>query len=456
MRVNTLAEFGAALQVDDVPGQVRGVVRDHVLDTIGVSLACVGLPYMEILESASPLTGPARVLGSPVTRPASTAALLTGSLSHGIDYDDSYTEGIVHPTGPVLAAALAMSGRCTGADLLAAVVAGVEVTCRVAQAAGPALLAHGVHPTSACGVLGATVAAGRAAGLPAGELTNALALAVGTAGGLHQSTIDGSWNKRVHAGLAARAAVMCCELAGAGMTAPHDVLEDGTGLFRTFAVADSDLRGITDGLGDWWESAKTTIKVYPACQGVHPYVDCAIELQQRITATEVRSIGLRIGRKVGLLLCEPPEERQHPSNGMAAKFSLPYTVAYALHHGQLPEAAFDWSRPVAPEVFELARRVTWEVDADFDADMALRGYVDVATESGEHVTAEVAHCRGSWQNPLATAGVAKKFADIVAGRLGPARPSALIDLVENIESAPDLDELFDLCVVDVPAAVAVL
>jgi 2-methylcitrate dehydratase PrpD len=453
MRVNTLAEFGAALRAGDVPEQVRSVVVDHVLDTVGVSIACAGLPYMEILESVSPTTGAARVLGSPVTRPAQTAALLTGSLSHGTDYDDSYIAGIVHPTGAVLAAALAMSEQCTGADLLAAVVAGVEVTCRVAQAVGPALLAHGVHPTSACGVLGATVAAGRAAGLTAGELTNALALAAGTAGGLHQSTIDGSWNKRIHGGLAARAAVMCCELARAGMTAPHDVLDEGAGLFRTFAVAEVNPNRVTEGLGQRWESAKTAIKVYPACQGVHPYVDCAIELHEQIAVAGVRAIGLRVGRKVGLLLCEPRAERLRPSNGMAAKFSLPFTVAYALLHGCLPEAAFDWSRPVAPEVFELAHRVTWEVDADFDVGMAEGGSVDVTTASGEHVTAQVANCRGSWENPLSKAGVAEKFTDNVAARLGPVRTGALIGVVENIESAPDLDELFDLCVVGAPAGV---
>jgi 2-methylcitrate dehydratase PrpD len=456
MRVDELAEFAAGLRADDIPRAVKLVVKDHMLDTIGVSLACAGLEYMRILERVSPpLPGGVRVLGSATTYPASTAALLTGCLSHGNDYDDSYSEGIVHPTAPALAAALAMSAACTGADLLAAVTAGTEVTCRVSQSVGPAMLRNGVHPTSACGVLGATAAAGRAAGLTASQLANALALAAGTAGGLHQSTIDGSWNKRVHAGLAAGAAVTCCELARAGMTAPRGVLEDGAGLFRTFGVTDKDLHRVTGDLGNRWEAAKTAIKVYPACQGVHPYVDCAISLREQVKADDVLSIMLRVGQTVGVRLCDPPAERMNPRNGMAAKFSLPYTVAYALRYGRLTEEAFDWDGSGAPEVLSLASRVTREVDPSYDEGVAKIGYVSITTQSGDIVTAEVPSCRGSWQNPLATADVRAKFADNVAARLGAARTAALADLIEDIESAPALAELFDLCVVGTAAEATV-
>lgn len=445
----TLAEFGATLRIDDIPKEVRRTARDHVLDTIGVSLACVDLPYMAILERCSSAPDPrgrSRVLGAGGRYPAQVAALLNGSLSHGNDYDDSFIEGIVHPSGPVLAAALAAFDPAIGdgADLCAAVVAGTEVTCRMALAIGPALLASGVHPTSACGVLGATVAAGRAARLDSGVVADALAFAASTAGGLHQSTLDGSWNKRVHGGLAARAAVMSCELAGAGMRAPRDVLEEGRGLFRTFGVARQVGPEIDAQLGMRWESAKAAIKVYPACQGVHPYVDCAIDIHRRdgFDIGDVRSVELRVGRKVGLLLCEPREERLRPSNGVAAKFSLPYTVAFALRHGKLTETAFDWTVPVDEEVFELSRRVTWEVDPAYDEGMAERGRVDLTTTAGEHITAETPHCRGTWQNPLSTAEVRQKFAANVGRRLGPAAQT-IIDSVDDLESQPDLDRVFE-------------
>jgi 2-methylcitrate dehydratase PrpD len=140
---------------------------------------------------------------------------------------------------------------------------------------------------------------------------------------------------------------------------------------------------------------------------------------------------------------------------MSAKFSLPYTVAYALRYGQLTEAAFDWRQPPSPDVLSLAGRVTWEIDPHFDVGMAENGYVSVTATADGTVTAEQPNCRGSWRNPLGTAEVEVKFADNVAGRLGPARTAALAGLVEDIESVSDLTGLFDLCIIDAQNAVFV-
>jgi 2-methylcitrate dehydratase PrpD len=460
VQTDSLAEFGATLELAAIPDDVKKAARDHILDTIGVSLACAGQPYMQILErsaSSSDTRAGSRVLGTSGTYRPQVAGLLNGSLSHGNDYDDSYIEGIAHPTGAVLAAASSVlaPGGISGADLLVAVVAGVEVTCRVARAVGPSLLAKGVHPTSACGVLGATVAAGRAARLDGATLSNALALAAATAGGLHQSTIDGSWNKRIHGGLAARAAIACCQLAQAGMAAPHDVLEQGRGFLRTFGVDDQSLASVAADLGSQWLADKVAIKVYPACQGVHPYVDCAIDIHRRGTVDirDVRSIDVTIGREVGLLLCEPPAERRRPTNGMAAKFSLPYTVAYALRHGRLPEAAFDWSTPAEEEVLKLAARVDWTVDAEFDKGMAQRGHVAVTTEAGRRTVADIEFSRGTWQNPLSTPEVEEKFDDNAGRRLG-GRARTVIDLVSEIDRMASLDQLFNAAELDRSAPLA--
>jgi 2-methylcitrate dehydratase PrpD len=457
MLIDDFAAFGAGLRADGIPDEVKALACDHVLDTIGASLAAAGTHYADVLESGAASLGgdcASRVLGSARTYPAEVAALLNGSLSHGNDYDDSFIEGIVHPTGAVLAAALAMldhvdPGGSTSQDLIAAVVAGVEVTCRIARIVGPELVAHGVHPTSACGVLGATVAAGRAAGLTAEQLGNALALAAGTSGGMHQSTVDGSWNKWVHPGLAARAAVLCCELARAGMTAPRGGLEDDSSWLRTFGLPETSLAPAAIQLGSRWESTQVAIKVYPACQGVHPYVDCAIDLHEHsgLDPADVHSINLRVGRKVGLLLCEPATERRHPSSGGSAKLSLPYTVAYALRHGLLPEEAFTWGDDAEESVLELARRVRWEVDEDFDRDMALRGLVTVTTSSGVQHSAEVEHCRGTWQNPATETEVEAKFLRNVESRLG-ARARVVIGLIRDIEALPSGATLFDACVVE--------
>ena len=98
------------------------------------------------------------------------AAFLNGALAHSLDFDDTHAAGSLHPGAPVIPAALAAGEMvgASGADVLAAIVAGYEVTCRVALAlpAG-AHYDRGFHPSATCGAFGAAAAAGRVFGLDA-------------------------------------------------------------------------------------------------------------------------------------------------------------------------------------------------------------------------------------------------------------------------------------------------
>ena len=80
--------------------------------------------------------GNAGVFGDAARYTPAGAAFLNGALAHSLDFDDTHAAGSLHPGAPVIPAALAageMAGA-SGADVLAAIVAGYEVTCRVALA----------------------------------------------------------------------------------------------------------------------------------------------------------------------------------------------------------------------------------------------------------------------------------------------------------------------------------
>ena len=64
------------------------------------------------------------------------AAFLNGALAHSLDFDDTHAAASLHPGAPVIPAALAAGEMvgASGADVLAAIVAGYEITCRVALA----------------------------------------------------------------------------------------------------------------------------------------------------------------------------------------------------------------------------------------------------------------------------------------------------------------------------------
>lgn len=75
---------------------------------------------------------------------ASHAALINGIASHVHDYDDTHLETIIHPTGPVASALLAMAEKLTadeksvsGEDFLLSLVVGIEAECKVGLAVWP-------------------------------------------------------------------------------------------------------------------------------------------------------------------------------------------------------------------------------------------------------------------------------------------------------------------------------
>ena len=110
----TLGRFVASLEYADLPPEVIGNAKLRILDTVGACLASVGMPYAEAMfDLCREQGGPevACAFGKALRMPASWAALYNGSLAHGNDYDDTHSRSIVHPGGPVVATALAMSER---------------------------------------------------------------------------------------------------------------------------------------------------------------------------------------------------------------------------------------------------------------------------------------------------------------------------------------------------------
>ena len=82
------------------------------------------------------------MLGQDASRKADAqhAALINGIASHVHDYDDTHLDTIIHPTGPVASALLAVAEwkrGVSGKDLIVALVAGIEAECKVGLAVWP-------------------------------------------------------------------------------------------------------------------------------------------------------------------------------------------------------------------------------------------------------------------------------------------------------------------------------
>jgi 2-methylcitrate dehydratase PrpD len=84
-------------------------------------------------------------------------------------FDDTHEQAVVHPSGPVAAAALALAEvkPVSGQDFLLAFPLGVEFACRLCQAltVPPAKGSMAWSGTGITGPIGAAMAAGRLLGL---------------------------------------------------------------------------------------------------------------------------------------------------------------------------------------------------------------------------------------------------------------------------------------------------
>ena len=270
------AQWASALTLEAVPASVRERARALMLDALGIGLASSRYPFArQTLDALDALNGPGAqpgdgavpVLGLGRGLGLRDAALLNGLLIHGLDYDDTHPRGVVHATTSVLPAALAVAARqdASGAALLLAYVAGMELTTRLGVAAGGAFHQAGFHPTGLLGTFGAALAASRLLGQTPRQAAQAQGIALSLASGNLEFLQDGSGTKRLHPGWAAASGISAAYFAAHGMSGPRAAYEGRYGLYASHLSAPAALEGITATLGRDWEIPQVAVKPMPAC-----------------------------------------------------------------------------------------------------------------------------------------------------------------------------------------------
>ena len=116
------------------------------------------------------------------------AALVNGTVGHGLDYDDIAVSLIGHPSVFLVPAILAIGENIgsSGKDMLTAYVVGYETACHIAR---PVLQSHyvqGWHSTATFGTLGAATSVAWLLKLNAHQVSEALGIAVETIIGIGQ------------------------------------------------------------------------------------------------------------------------------------------------------------------------------------------------------------------------------------------------------------------------------
>jgi 2-methylcitrate dehydratase PrpD len=448
-----LARFVAGLDLDAVPLGVVAKATDLVLDVLGNALAAAGEDFgAAALGVAGRLGGAAEstLIGAatPQNKVAgANAVLANATLAHGLDFDDTREDAIVHTGCVAVTTALAV-GEAAGASgraVLEALIAGVEVMCRVGLAVPGALHARHFHPTAIAGTFGAVAAAGKLHGLDERALVHAFGIGGSQAGGIIEYLADGSWTKRLHAGWAAHAGVVASLLARTGFTGPATVFEGSHGLYQAFAGGHdaARLEALLDSLGREWELEQLTLKPYPCGSIAQPYMDCALRLRERhaIRPEGIAAIRCRTAPGPVPRLWEPLAAKHAPPNGYAAKFSLPYLVAVMLVKGRAGLAEFTDAAVRDPEVLRVAERVGYELDETIDYPRQFVGDVAITLAGGNVIRERQDRPRGGPDAPLTRGELEAKFRANARLSLPDPRVEQLVGAVSRLPASPDLAEL---------------
>jgi 2-methylcitrate dehydratase PrpD len=348
-----LFETVCGLRYDAIPEDAREVARHCLLDFLGTTLAGAREPLVDILvEQIVRVEGAteAALIGRGERATRLTAALVNGAAGHALDFDDTHTTMSGHPSVPVLPALLALgeTEHADGRSLLAALVAGVELECRLGALLGFGHYAAGFHATGTVGTFGAAAACAHLLGLDEQGWLNALGLAGTQAAGLKSGF--GTMAKPLHAGRAAATGLLSALLARGGFTAQAAIIEVAQGFAATHAGAEPCI-GTLERYAGRFLIRDTLFKYHAACYLTHAAIDAAARVrdQQRFAPEDITSVEVHVAPAL-LGVCNI----ERPATGLEGKFSLRATTALALLGEDTSDpATYSDSKMAAPRLTAL-------------------------------------------------------------------------------------------------------
>ena len=444
----TIGRFAGELKLADVPAAVVEKAKLVFLDTLGIALASSTMDFgLMAINVARKLGGPkaSLLIGTSDRVAAANAVIANGTLAHGLDYDDTLEEAIVH-TGCCAGITALASGEevgATGAAVLEAAIVGTEVLCKVGLVAPGKFHARGFHPTAICSTFGAAAAAGKLYGLNVNQWVDAFGLCGSQSSGIIEYLADGTWTKRIHPGWSAHGGVIATLLAKEGFRGPAKVLEGTHGFFSAFGGKnDYDFEKILE-LGQRWEIPRLTFKSYPCGSISHPYMDCALRIKQKHSPhpDQIKEVICRTAEGPVHRLWEPLANKQKPVSSYGAKFSLPYSIAVMLIRGRAGLEEFSESAIRDHELLALAAKVRYEIDPTIDYPRHFEGHVQLKMKDGSVFTEDQLHPRGGYEDPLPPEEIEAKFHANARLALAEHDVEEIIRLVQQLEALPSISRL---------------
>lgn len=453
-----LADYVAGLRFEDLSPRAQEVTKQCILDSYGNMIYgryCETAEHiMQYLETTelSPLNQPkAPVLGTKERMSdRDTAVFVHTMMARCADLDDGYSHAMGHPGSGLVPLVLTLGKMYekSGKEIITALAAGYDVYARLGEAFNPFMYRErGFDATGVCGAVASAAVAGKLTGASAAEIKDAMGLASLFTGGLIEYQNDGTSGKIFCGGWGALTGLRALALARCGFTGPHAALEGKKGFFQAFMGTSGrlDMSNVLTDLGKEFKVTRIYFKRHACQRAMHALLDAMLDLREEggLTPADIKKVDILT--TTFILRLSNPE----PETAIGAQASTQFATAVALAHGRMDSEELLLKCFEDPEVKALAKRVFVIKDDAVQQYLAdnpthfCAARVIIETVDGRTFERWAPVPLGDVQSPFGWDVLKLKFERLIEGTPFAASQDKRFAFIENLETANNVDWLFN-------------
>ena len=444
----------ACASYDSLPADVVAHTRICILDTLACIYAGTWTDEIRaiadlVLEQGGRETSTLIGMGARKV-PAVSAAFVNAAAVHQYDFDDTHDAAVCHPTSTSLAPALALAeqrGKVSGRELITAIALGNDITSRVAMAIGGRLDDYPWFRAPVVGLFGATATAAKMLRCTAEQHRHALGLALPMNGGTLASLHQGNSSVRsIRDGLSYRNGVLAADLAARGVRGDAGVFDGPYGFYKVFFRGEYDRNQLVDGLGTRFETARVSLKPWPAIRHLHRSLTAVLDIMAReeLRFDDIVEVVVHIGESTRRL-CKTAAPGDIPAKRMDLLSTLGFVIGAAIRHGGVPLMLYR-NTALADDVIEKAMpKVRWVLDERLTSRATFENaHVEITTRDGRVHVAECAMALGHPDRPMSLDQRHRKLRECAMAARNPPSSAQIDDIIATVDRLEHLDDVASL------------
>jgi len=439
--LEVLSDFVAETCYEDLEPETIAAINDITLDTIGAIIAGSQLPENgELARLIAGRSGPATstIIGHNLKVEPMLATLINATAGVALEMDEGNRFGGGHPAIHVLPGALAVAEELGigGKRLIESILVGYEITSRIG---GAMKLRDNVHSHGLWGTIGTAVAVAKLRGWKSRQVREVINLAASMSpANTWTPCYEGATIRNLYPGRSGLQGILATHLLDCGFTGLRDGPAD---VFGSILAEDFDSDATVEGLGADFRVEQNYFKFYACCRFNHAALEAVFSLmhQNSLPADQVEGVEVVTGYTPGMV-------GEYPTNTLAAKFSVPYSVAAALVRGIANVTAFYPESVADADIEAMAQKVHVQYDPDMfmRRDNATTATVTVSLTDGRTLSEKTHVVQGDAANPVSHQELVEKYHFLSDRTLGRDKADAIVSTINRLDQLADVRELTSL------------